>query len=43
MKINNIQINGFGKLKDKNIKLEDGINLIYGNNEARKIDISKFY
>ena len=29
MKINNIRINGFGKLKDKNIDLENGINLIF--------------
>ena len=28
MKINNIQINGFGTLKDKNMQFEDGINLI---------------
>lgn len=42
MKINNIQINGFGKLKDKNLKLEDGINLIYGNNEAGKSTLVNF-
>ena len=42
MKINNIQINGFGKLKDKKIKLEDGINLIYGNNESGKSTLVNF-
>ena len=31
MKINHIKINGFGKLKDKEINLENGINLICGN------------
>ena len=42
MKINNIQINGFGTLKDKNLKLEDGINLIYGNNETGKSTLANF-
>ena len=32
LKINNLKINGFGKLKDKEIKLEDGINIVYGEN-----------
>lgn len=42
MKINNIQINGFGKLKDKTLKLENGINLIYGSNEAGKSTLVNF-
>ena len=42
MKINNIQINGFGTLKDKNLKLEDGINLICGNNETGKSTLANF-
>ncbi len=36
MKINKIQINGYGKLKDTTINLEKGINIIYGKNEAGK-------
>ena len=34
MKINELKINGFGKLKDREIKLQDGINIIYGENES---------
>ena len=36
LKIKNLKINGFGKLKEKEIKLEDGINIVYGENEAGK-------
>ena len=36
MKINSININGFGKFKDKSINLSDGVNVVYGNNEAGK-------
>ena len=42
MKIENLKINSFGKLKDKEISLSDGINLIYGNNEAGKSTMLKF-
>lgn len=42
MKINHIKINGFGKLKDKEIKLENGINLICGNNESGKSTLANF-
>ena len=42
MKINNLKINGFGKLKNKEIRLSDGINIIYGENEAGKSSILKF-
>ena len=42
MKINNLKINGFGKLKDKDINLEDGINVIYGKNEAGKSTLLKY-
>ena len=42
MKIKNLKINGFGKLKEKEIKLEDGINIIYGENEAAKSSLLKF-
>ena len=36
MKINNLKINGFGKLEDKEINLKNGINIIYGKNETGK-------
>lgn len=42
MKINHIKINGFGKLKDKEINLENGINLICGNNESGKSTLANF-
>ena len=42
MKINELKINGFGKLKDKEIKFEDGINIVYGENESGKSSLLKF-
>ena len=42
MKIKKLKINGFGKLKDKNIELEDSINIIYGENEAGKSTLLKY-
>lgn len=42
MKINNIKINSFGKVKNKEIKLSDNLNIIYGKNEAGKSTILKF-
>ncbi len=42
MKINNLKINGFGKLKNKEINLENGINVIYGKNEAGKSTLLKY-
>jgi len=42
MKIQNLQINNFGKLKNRNIKLNDGINIIYGENESGKSTLLKF-
>lgn len=42
MKIDYLKINGFGKLKDKEINLKDGINIIYGKNEAGKSSLLKF-
>ena len=42
MKIDEIKINGFGKLKNKEINLSDGINIICGENEAGKSTILKF-
>lgn len=42
MKIKNIKINQFGKLKNKEINLENSINIIYGKNEAGKSTLLKF-
>ena len=42
MKIEKIQINGFGKLENKNIELKDGINVILGKNESGKSTLLKF-
>lgn len=42
MKIKNLKINGFGKLKDKEIELQDSINIIYGKNEAGKSTLLKY-
>ena len=42
MKINKLKINSYGKLKEKEINFQDGINLIYGQNEAGKSTLIKF-
>ncbi len=42
MKINKLKINSYGKLKEKEIDFKDGINLIYGQNEAGKSTLIKF-
>ncbi len=42
MKINKIKINSFGKLKEKEIELKNGINIIFGKNEAGKSTLLKF-
>ena len=42
MKINNLKINGFGKLENKEIEFTEGINIIKGNNEAGKSTLLKF-
>lgn len=42
MKINELKINSYGKLKDKNLSLEDGINIIYGENEKGKSTLLNF-
>lgn len=36
MKINEIKINSYGKLKNKNLEFKDGINIVYGENERGK-------
>ena len=42
MKINNLKINGFGKIENKEINLENKINIIYGKNESGKSTIFNF-
>ena len=42
MKINKLKINGYGKIKDKEINLKNNINIIYGKNESGKSTILKF-
>ena len=42
MKINEIKINSYGKLKNKEIKLKNNINIIYGKNESGKSTLLKF-
>ena len=42
MKINHLQINGFGKLSNKEIKLDKNINIIYGKNETGKSTLLNF-
>lgn len=48
MKIDNIKINGYGNLENKEISLNSGINIVYGENESGKSTllnyiISTFY
>ena len=42
MKINKLKINSYGKLKEKEINLKNGINIIYGQNESGKSTLIKF-
>lgn len=42
MKILNLKINQFGKLENKEIALNDHINVIYGKNESGKSTLLKF-
>lgn len=42
MKIDKVQINAFGKLQDKYIDFEDGINIVLGENESGKSSTLKF-
>lgn len=41
MKIQKLQINGFGNLQNKNLELQDHINIIYGKNESGKSTLLK--
>lgn len=42
MKINKIKINSYGKLKEKEVKLKEEINIIYGKNESGKSTLLNF-
>ena len=42
MQINKVKINSYGKIKDKEINFEKGINIIYGKNETGKSTILNF-
>ena len=42
MKIKRIEINSFGKLKNKQLDLKEGINVIYGKNESGKSTLLNF-
>jgi len=42
LKINKLKINSYGKLKEKEINLKDGINIIYGKNESGKSTLLRF-
>ena len=42
MKINKIRINSYGKIKNKEIELNNNLNIIYGKNESGKSTILNF-
>lgn len=42
MQIKRLDITGFGKFNNKSLELEDGINIIYGENESGKTTIHNF-
>lgn len=42
MRLLNLHINGFGKLHDCSISFEDGLNVVYGKNEAGKSTLHSF-
>ena len=42
MKINNLKINAYGNIENKEINLEEKINIVYGKNESGKSTIFKF-
>ena len=42
MKLLELHIDGFGKFHDRTISLNDGINIIYGKNEAGKSTLHTF-
>ena len=42
MRFLELQIKGFGKFHDRSISFEDGVNVVYGKNEAGKSTIHTF-
>ena len=42
MRLLDLHIDGFGKFHDRDIAFEDGINVIYGKNEAGKSTLHTF-
>ena len=42
MKILSLHIDGFGKLHDQDISFQDGMNVVYGKNEAGKSTLHTF-
>lgn len=42
MKIDNIKINAYGNIEDKEIDFKDGINIVYGKNESGKSTILSY-
>jgi len=42
LQLKELRLNNFGKFHNKTIKLEEGINLIYGDNEAGKSTVHSF-
>jgi len=42
LRIDKLRVNGFGNLKDKDIELKEGINIINGKNESGKSTLLKF-
>lgn len=42
MKLLDLHISGFGKLHDRDISFEDGLNVVYGKNEAGKSTLHTF-
>ena len=42
MKILSLHIDGFGKLNDRDLSFEDGLNVVYGKNEAGKSTLHTF-
>lgn len=42
MKILELRLKHFGKFTDKNIRLRDGINILYGENESGKSTLHSF-
>ena len=42
MKIKKLVIRGYGKFNDREIDFKDGLNLVYGSNEAGKSTLQAF-